>query len=44
MSDEVNDTVSDTVETEIARVTWNDAGLAPVIVQQYDTREVLMHK
>jgi phosphoribosyl-AMP cyclohydrolase len=42
VSDEVNDTVSDTVETEIARVTWNDAGLAPVIVQQYDTREVLM--
>lgn len=30
------------VETEIARVVWNEAGLAPVVVQQHDTREVLM--
>ncbi|WP_307365878.1 phosphoribosyl-AMP cyclohydrolase [Microbacterium sp. W4I4] len=30
------------VENEIARVVWNDAGLAPVIVQQHDTLEVLM--
>lgn len=32
----------DDVESQIARVTWNDAGLAPVIVQQHDTFEVLM--
>ncbi|SJN22533.1 Phosphoribosyl-AMP cyclohydrolase [Microbacterium esteraromaticum] len=30
------------MEDDIARVVWNDAGLAPVIVQQHDTREVLM--
>ncbi|WP_193598887.1 phosphoribosyl-AMP cyclohydrolase [Microbacterium sp. YJN-G] len=30
------------VEGDIARVTWNADGLAPVIVQQHDTREVLM--
>ncbi|MFD5225465.1 phosphoribosyl-AMP cyclohydrolase [Microbacterium sp. NPDC058342] len=30
------------VESDIARVAWNDDGLAPVVVQQFDTREVLM--
>ncbi|UNK72484.1 phosphoribosyl-AMP cyclohydrolase [Microbacterium sp. H1-D42] len=30
------------LDADIARVVWNDAGLAPVIVQQHDTREVLM--
>lgn len=34
--------MTDPNETRIADITWNDAGLAPVIVQQYDTREVLM--
>ena len=29
-------------EQELAEIAWNDAGLAPVIVQQHDTREVLM--
>ncbi|WP_313355715.1 phosphoribosyl-AMP cyclohydrolase [Microbacterium sp.] len=27
---------------DLSRIAWNDAGLAPVIVQQHDTREVLM--
>ena len=27
---------------DVAQIAWNDAGLAPVIVQQHDTREVLM--
>jgi len=31
-----------TVEERIAQVAWNADGLAPVIVQQWDTREVLM--
>ena len=31
-----------TVEERIAGVAWNSAGLAPVIVQQWDTLEVLM--
>ncbi|MCC2028999.1 phosphoribosyl-AMP cyclohydrolase [Microbacterium sp. NPDC077644] len=30
------------VETRIAQVVWNADGLAPAIVQQWDTREVLM--
>ncbi|HWS49905.1 MAG TPA: phosphoribosyl-AMP cyclohydrolase [Microbacterium sp.] len=30
------------LETRIAQVAWNGDGLAPVIVQQWDTREVLM--
>lgn len=30
------------LETRIAQVVWNADGLAPVIVQQWDTREVLM--
>jgi len=29
-------------EQELSEIAWNDAGLAPVIVQQHDTREVLM--
>jgi len=33
--------VSD-LETRIAQVAWNADGLAPVIVQQWDTHEVLM--
>lgn len=31
-----------TVDERIAQVVWNGDGLAPVIVQQWDTREVLM--
>jgi len=30
------------VETRIAQVAWNADGLTPAIVQQWDTREVLM--
>ncbi len=30
------------LEARIAQVTWNDDGLAPVIVQQWDSGEVLM--
>ncbi len=30
------------LEDRIARVAWNDDGLAPAIVQQWDTNEVLM--
>ncbi len=30
------------LDDRIARVAWNDDGLAPVIVQQWDTAEVLM--
>lgn len=30
------------IETRIAQVAWNSDGLAPVIVQQWDTLEVLM--
>jgi phosphoribosyl-AMP cyclohydrolase len=30
------------LETRIAQVAWNADGLAPVIVQQFDTLEVLM--
>jgi len=30
------------LDTRLAGVTWNDQGLVPVIVQQWDTREVLM--
>lgn len=33
--------MSDVAE-QVAQVTWNADGLAPVIVQQWDTREVLM--
>lgn len=31
-----------TVDARFASVRWNDHGLVPVVVQQYDTREVLM--
>lgn len=31
-----------TDDTRIDRVAWNADGLAPAIIQQYDTREVLM--
>lgn len=31
-----------TVDIDIAKVTWNADGLVPVIVQQWDTSEVLM--
>lgn len=27
---------------DLEGIAWNDAGLAPVVVQQHDTREVLM--
>ena len=30
------------MNADLSRIAWNDAGLAPVIVQQQDTREVLM--
>lgn len=30
------------IEQEIPAISWNGDGLAPVIVQQHDTREVLM--
>ena len=30
------------IETRIAQIAWNADGLAPVIVQQWDTLEVLM--
>ena len=30
------------LEARIAQVAWNDDGLAPVIVQQWDSGEVLM--
>ena len=30
------------LSARIAQVTWNSDGLAPAIVQQWDTREVLM--
>lgn len=30
------------LEARIAQVVWNSDGLAPAIVQQWDTREVLM--
>lgn len=32
----------DRVEAELGLITWNDQGLVPVIVQQWDTLEVLM--
>ncbi|GAB6857708.1 phosphoribosyl-AMP cyclohydrolase [Microbacterium xylanilyticum] len=31
-----------TTDEQLARVAYNDQGLVPVIVQQWDTREVLM--
>ncbi len=34
--------MSTDLETRIAQVAWNGDGLAPAIVQQWDTREVLM--
>jgi phosphoribosyl-AMP cyclohydrolase len=34
--------MSDTVDERIGRVAFNDAGLVAAIVQQWDTREVLM--
>lgn len=30
------------LDARVARVAWNSDGLAPVIVQQYDSQEVLM--
>lgn len=30
------------VDTKVSQVDWNDDGLVPAIVQQWDTREVLM--
>ncbi|MDQ4212801.1 phosphoribosyl-AMP cyclohydrolase [Microbacterium capsulatum] len=30
------------IDADLARVAWNDQGLVPVIVQQWDTLEVLM--
>lgn len=41
MSDAERD-ASDSVEQRIAQVAFNADGLAPVIVQQWDTQEVLM--
>ncbi|OZB83184.1 phosphoribosyl-AMP cyclohydrolase [Microbacterium sp. 13-71-7] len=32
----------DRIEAELRLVTWNDQGLVPVVVQQWDTLEVLM--
>ncbi|KJL31746.1 phosphoribosyl-AMP cyclohydrolase [Microbacterium azadirachtae] len=32
----------DRIEAELGLVTWNDQGLVPVVVQQWDTLEVLM--
>lgn len=32
----------DGIDVELERVSWNDQGLVPVIVQQWDTLEVLM--
>ena len=32
----------DRIEAELSLVTWNDQGLVPVVVQQWDTLEVLM--
>jgi phosphoribosyl-AMP cyclohydrolase len=34
--------MTDTVENRIARVTFNDDGLVAAVIQQWDTREVLM--
>ena len=34
--------MNDTIEDRIARVTFDDRGLVAAIVQQWDTREVLM--
>ena len=34
--------MTDDTEERIARVVFNDDGLAPAIIQQWDTREVLM--
>ncbi len=30
------------LDARIGRVDWNEAGLAPVVVQQWDSKEVLM--
>lgn len=32
----------DRIEAELRLLTWNDQGLVPVVVQQWDTLEVLM--
>jgi len=34
--------MSDSIDDRIARVAFNDQGLVPAIIQQWDTREVLM--
>ena len=34
--------MDDTVEGRIARVAFNEQGLAPAIIQQHDSGEVLM--
>lgn len=34
--------MSSELDAKIAQVVWNSDGLAPAIVQQWDTREVLM--
>ena len=34
--------MSDTVDVRIARVTFDDRGLVAAVIQQWDTREVLM--
>ncbi|WP_125131828.1 phosphoribosyl-AMP cyclohydrolase [Microbacterium sp. 10M-3C3] len=34
--------MTDTIEERIARVAFTEAGLAPAIIQQHDTGEVLM--
>lgn len=42
MRAERDDVTDDRIEAELRLVTWNEAGLVPVIVQQWDTLEVLM--
>lgn len=34
--------MTEDIEAELGLVTWNDQGLVPVVVQQWDTLEVLM--
>ncbi len=34
--------MTDTIQERIARVAFNDQGLVPAIIQEWDTREVLM--
>lgn len=42
MTENVGAMTEKSVEARLAAVTWNDQGLVPVIVQQWDTHEVLM--